>query len=315
MPPLILNELSFSLLPGCDAPAAPNVGTAEAWMSILVTCMREGRTLKWMSELIVAEDFRLMELSLGYRIADWVIDQRINRDERVFFSRLATRSPYLTRADQEVFFGGCSSAGLACCVACESFALSWASNGVWDNAVLPVLVESLGTDGQITADTGEVRNIAQADHWQHHAESIRKKLIDEIRTGEELVVNASRDFPHLEFCRSAVEQTLRLRGTERFFAWLVSALMDAEVEAAEWNGGPFPHDRLPGPASGESRTVHEDKVLSRMRFFTTRDDRILMFEHHMKNNAENLRVHYLFEPARRTLMIGYIGPHLPTARY
>jgi hypothetical protein len=315
MPPLILNELSFRLLPACDAPAAPNFGAAKAWMSILVDCLLAGRNLKWMSELIVSEDFRSLELSLGYEISDWVIDQRIDRDERVFFSRLVTRYPYLTRADQEVFFGRCSSAGLACCIVCDGLALSLASNEVWDNAMLPILVESLGANGLIAADAGVVRNIAQVDHWQRHAETIRKTLIHEIQTGEELVANASRAFPHLEFCQSAVEQAVQLRGTERFFGWLVSSLMDAEIEATGWNGGPFPHYRLPGPATAESRTVHEDQSLRRMRLFTTRDNRVLMFEHHMKNNAENVRVHYLFEPDRRTLMIGYVGPHLPTATY
>lgn len=315
MPPLILNELSFRLLPNCDAPAATNVGEARAWMSILVECLRKGRSLKWMSDLRVAEDFRLIELSLGYRLADWVVDQSVNRDERVFVSRLATSYPYLTRADQEVFFGGCSSAGLACCIVSNGLALSWVSNEVWDNSVVPVQVESLRADALIARDGTEIRNIARVDHWQLHAESIRTALIDEIQTGEGLVLNASRVFPHLEFCRSAVEQIVLLRGTERFFRWLVSALMDAEAEAANWNEGPFPHNRLPGPATGESRTVHQDETLRRMRFFMTRDNRLLMFEHHMKNNAENLRVHYLFEPDRKTLMIGYIGQHLPTARY
>ena len=268
-----------------------------------------------MSELRVAEDFRLLELCSGYGITDWGNDQRVNRDERVFFSRLATAYPYLTRSDLEVFFDRCSSLGLACCIACDGLALSWASNEVWSNAVLPVRIELLGTDGLIAADAGEVKNIAKVDHWQRHAKSIRTKLIEEIQTGEQLMTNAPRAFPHLEFCQSAVDQAVRLRGSERFFRWLVSALMDAEVEAAEWNAGPFPHDRLPGPATGESQTVHEDRALRQMRFFTTKNGRLLMFEHHMKNNAENMRIHYLFEPDRRTLMIGYVGPHLPTARY
>jgi hypothetical protein len=256
-----------------------------------------------------------LELCFGYGITEWGNDQRVNRDERIFFRRLVTAYPYLTRGDQEVFLGRWSSLGLACCIVCDGLALSWASNEVWDNAVLPVRIESLGTDGLIATDGGEVKNIAKVDHWQRHAKSIRTKLIEEIQSGEQLMANAPRAFPHLEFCQSAAEQTVQFRGTERSFKWLVSALMDAEVEAAEWNGGPFPHERLPGPATGESRTVHDDKALRRMRFFTTRDDRSLMFEYHMKNNSENLRVHYLFEPDRGTVMIGYVGPHLPTARY
>jgi hypothetical protein len=35
-----------------------------------------------------------------------------------------------------------------------------------------------------------------------------------------------------------------------------------------------------------------------------------MFEYHMKNNAENKRIHYLADEARRKLCIAYVGDHL-----
>ena len=49
------------------------------------------------------------------------------------------------------------------------------------------------------------------------------------------------------------------------------------------------------------------------RNFATDDGRTEFMEDHMKNMAENRRVHYLFEPSRRVMVIGYFGEHLETA--
>ena len=181
-------------------PAAPDEATARAWMSTFIQCLLEGQQRKWMTGLRVDANFNLLALTLNYSLATWRNDRSVNRDERVFFRRLVTAYPYLTRADQEVFFEDLPAAGLACCLQTKGIALSWASNTAWEAQSLRVNLLSLSTEESIVASIEEVRNIAKPGHWQIHAEAIREGFIEEIQTGVQLVDLAGRAFRHIEFC-------------------------------------------------------------------------------------------------------------------
>lgn len=101
-----------------------------------------------------------------------------------------------------------------------------------------------------------------------------------------------------------------MKGNERYFDWVLNALGAANREMSAWSDGEFPHHGLPGPASPESAQTmnrYGDK-----RLFRTRNGQMRFFQHHMKYIGENMRVHYLVDPKRSRLIIGYVGPHLPT---
>jgi hypothetical protein len=89
----------------------------------------------------------------------------------------------------------------------------------------------------------------------------------------------------------------------------------ANLQCSRWKAGLFHHLLLPGPATGESNSVHQDPRLCELRVLRMVSGQSRMFEHHMKNNAENKRIHYFADDARRKMCIAYLGDHLPTARY
>ena len=122
-------------------------------------------------------------------------------------------------------------------------------------------------------------------------------------------------FPRVEFCGDAPGQLQSLTGNERYFQWLINCLFDADRECSRWTAGQFPHSALPGPASGESKPVHDNPELRKHRMFRMLTGELLMFEHHMKNKAENKRIHYLVDESRRRIIIAYVGDKLPTGNY
>jgi hypothetical protein len=284
-------------------------------MKKFVVCASEGFRLGLISTLRMSESFHAVELAAGYPIAMWMTDKSVDRDDRVRLSRFATSSPYIDGDLEETTFGDCIARGLGSCMINRSIAVSCASAAAWSMPEISVKVRHLSEDGTMTEIDETVRNASELKHWADHADWIRSEIVREVQSGADLIGRAHELAPHLRFGRSAVLQISELTGTERYFQWLVKSLLLADSEVSGWDGGMFPHNRLPGPATGESGPVRNSPRLRNMRNFATDDDRTEFMEHHMKNMAENRRVQYLFEPARRILVIGYFGEHLETAQY
>jgi len=239
----------------------------------------------------------------------------VNRDERSLFRSFITASPYIEKVEQEVFVGNISAEGLASCLASNGISVSLASNTAWDRPWVIGSLISLDDGADIAESKVAIRNVANLHHWVDHSDSIRNQQKSCLTAGREIIHWRETVFPHLLFGDGAVDQLQALTGNERYFDWILTALFAAETEVANWTSGPFPHGRLPGPASGESQTVNDSPRLRNMRMFPT-DSGIEYCEHHMKCGGANQRIHYLLRTGtRRGMVIGYIGPHLETARY
>ena len=170
--------------------------------------------------------------------------------------------------------------------------------------------------------------LLQAAHERHHlspAEIVELALagrfgpepeqpMSRMRSPEEIFAEAPALYPEIEICEGAEAQFVAMTGTERYFGWVLEALAACNREVLAWTEGPFPHVKLPGPASGESPAVRNSAQMMRMRYFRCHGEELL-FEYHMKQRGQNIRMHYRVDPDRRLLMVGYVGHHLPTALY
>jgi hypothetical protein len=311
----VVNELSFLKSPNFELPAADDLEAARPLMKNFVVCASEGFRLGIISTLRMSESFHAVELAAGYPIAIWMTDKSVDRDDRVRFIRFATSSPYIDGDLEETTFGDCIARGLGSCMINRSVAVSCASDAAWSMPLISVMVRRLSEDGTMTEIDETVRNASELKHWADHADWIRSEIAGEIQSGADLIARAHELVPNLRFGRSAVPQISALTGTERYFQWLVKSLLLADSEVSGWDGGMFPHNRLPGPATGESGPVRNSPRLRDMRNFATDDGRTEFMEYHMKNLGENRRVHFLFEPSRRVMIIGYFGEHLETAQF
>jgi hypothetical protein len=269
-------------------------------MTQLVEVLRTARSFGLGRTVRTNEAFQTIELAPGYGLQQWRNDPSGNRDEQRFFGTLLTRSPHLDglidsliqRADlSEVRFHGRSAMGLHAALLLDAIAISWPSDDLWDTSCLMVQYQSLSDQLELEESEVSILHCSHAGHWSSHREGIEYRQKTAINSGVELWERHEQLFPHLEFCGDAPDQIRSLSGNEAHFRWVVNCLFVAEEECALWQEGEFPHAKLPGPATGESQSVQNDPELRRHRMFRTSGE-VLMFEHHMKNRAENMRVHY-----------------------
>lgn len=167
---------------------------------------------------------------------------------------------------------------------------------------------------RILDDRG-VRLVSTLDHLDSPENWIFASQSASIRSGRDLIARAASMYAAIEICQVAKSQIIAMTGTEGHFGWLLKALAAANREMCAWEGGPFPHNKLPGPPTGESYSVMNSPHLRRMRCFKTGTGENLLFEHHMKHAGLNMRIHYRVDQDRRLLLIGYVGKHLPTALF
>ena len=311
----VINELSFRKPPEFSELAIEAEISARKVMSDLVRCVSEGMRLAIIGRLRTDAHFATAEIAPQYSLAQWRNDQRVNRDERTLFRSFITASPYLTAPEQEVTFHGVAAAGLASCAVDNSVSISANSDELWNTPQLEAIMLALEEDGSVSSNPLNVRNVAALDHWNEHAEWSMIKQRTEIKSGPDLIRTAAYLFQHLILGEHAKNQLSRLQGTEHYFAWVVEALVSAETEMKNWRDGPFPHHRLPGPASGESETVNRSARLRAMRIFETDRGVVEYCEHHMKYMGQNQRIHYILRSDQRKMLIAYIGEHLETARH
>jgi hypothetical protein len=315
---LVINELSFRHLQGGYC-AAPDVHTAREWMSQLTGTIRTARHMGFGMTIRTERGFAYQELSPGYSLPQWRNDLVVNRDERVLFSSMTAKSPHLdgvldeiaeTADSAEVRIVGLSSSGLLAALLLNAIAVSWASHETWNTPLLAAQFHRLSFDGELIQNEVEIRHASRSEHWAHHRVWIEQEQMASVTTGEELWTKSPELFPHLEFCGQSERQIRELTGNEKHFAWVVRCLTLANVQCSRWTAGAFPHFLLPGPATGESISVHNNQELRELRVFRMLSGQWQMFEYHMKNNAENKRIHYLADDARRKLCIAYVGDHL-----
>ncbi len=317
---LIVNELSFRNLESPEESLAPNVHTAREWMSSFVQTIRVASVRRWIQGLRTDEMFVNVQLCEGYSLPHWRNDQEVNRDERAFFRRVVTNYPYLNGVEPATIdkghgldaeYRGMRCSGLLSAILLDGMGISLRSAVPWHASQLTIQLSRLDPNGAIEASEAKLVHVSSPEQWTDHAEWVKQKLVSHLGNGTEVLRMAGDIFPRLEFCGSSRKQLQRLTGAERYYTWVIESLFTANLECERWAEEPFPHHLLPGPASGESPTVHQNPDLRKARIFEKLDGTRLMFEFHMKNMAENQRIHYLPDPKRRKLMIAYIGDHLP----
>jgi hypothetical protein len=322
---LVINELSFTRIASAEGTCAgADPHEAKCWMTQFINVLRSARTLGLGRTLRTHEAFLTAELAPGYGLFQWRNDPTGNRDEHRFFGTIAARSPHLdglidavqqSAERSEVRVHGRPATGLLAALLLDAIAISWPSDDLWNTSSLLVQYQRLSDDAELEESDTSIPHASHPDHWEAHRDWIESKHKNEIVSGIELWEKREQLFRHLEFCGDAPAQIRALSGNEAHFRWVVECMFAAEQECAQWNDGEFPHARLPGPASGESRSVHDDPELRKHRMFETLLGQTVMFEHHMKNRAENLRVHYRADSARRIVMVAHVGDKLPTAKY
>jgi hypothetical protein len=167
----------------------------------------------------------------------------------------------------EVRVAGLPSAGLLAAVLLNAIAVSWASHETWKTPLLAAQFHRLSSDGDVAQNEVDIRHASRPEHWAHHRAWVEQEQMASVTTGEELWTKSPELFPHLEFCGRSETQIRELTGNEKHFTWVVRCLTLANLQCSRWTVGAFPHFLLPGPATGESISVHNNPELRDLRVF------------------------------------------------
>jgi hypothetical protein len=108
-------------------------------------------------------------------------------------------------------------------------------------------------------------------------------------------------FPKLDFCDSRELQTKALGGDGARFREALRGLRDLQKYCDGWITPNFDIHSL-NNSSGESEAT-----------LATYGDERRFFNWHAKRG--NSRIHFFDFPAQKRLLVGYVGKHLPTAKF
>jgi hypothetical protein len=313
---MVFNELSL------QSPAT-NIHQARQWMtqfiSLATTATRQGVNRVLRTDV----NFQMAELAPDYPVIQWRNDREVSREERQFFLSLTTKAPVLadfpqieqTALTSDFFHHGGQlpqrALGLGYAYLLEAIAVSLPSAQQWSHPSIQIEYCQIKADETIYSEQVEVNHCCHQDHVITHQDWITKRLQTGVRDGVDLWNRRDSLFPALSFCESTAT-TIRKFGRGDAMLWpVVRRLFELESYCRNWREGGFEPDQLPCRVSPESQTTLEQ--YGEDRTFACPDGVRRVFSWHVRLTPGAWRIHFLPEPSTRRIIIGYVGPHLPTA--
>ena len=261
-----------------------------------------------------------MEIAPGYPIDRWRNDPEVDRVAQSFLRTLTAKSPYfdpltdpaaLNRSlGEEVYFGGQAAIGLGVALWLDALALSFASAPEWSTSRLTVTLRTLGEDAELLEEHAEVNHASRSDHLADHARWLHDAMTEDVKSGRQFWEARAEIFPNLSFCQSVGANVTNMLEGDDALRHVLRRLRDLNDYAEEWTSGPFDSSAIAN-ASPETETTIDQ--YGDVRTFTCPDGQSRVFSWHVRCTPGAIRVHFL--PIEHSIIIGYIGPHLPTAKF
>ncbi len=313
---MVLNEHSLQM--------APDVHTARVWMAEFVQTIKTAARHKVTRSLRTTSDIFDLHLANDYPLRRWLNDVEVNRDMRLYLKQLTRkRPPWNDLPDLDDQVKGYQFAhtgythmdpqvcGLWVSHLVKALAISLPSNSHWGSNVLDLEVQWLEEEDNIQSESVVIIHASCADHVRHNAAWIEDRLIKDIENGADLWDRRTNLFPALTFCANVGRQIQTLSPT---MLWpVVGRLFDLQTHCERWTSGGFSTTGLPGNPSTESPATLQQ--FGQERTFRCPDGETRCFDWHVRLTPNAWRLHFFPHPEIKQMIIGYVGPHLPTAKY
>lgn len=316
----VLNDTSFIT-------HAPDVDSARTWMSDLVESVatlveyygaeRTLRSQQWVDELMLAPD---------YGISQWRNDGAVDLDMRRFFLQIETKCPLLadlpadfSSAEDEFFvseFGVDGLPGIKVPSAGVAMLLGWIlvsvnSDDPWSRPVVSVIQRQLGpnADGFIFGNAA-IQHVSGPAHVGVVGPWLRKVFRGEIQNARECWAAREALYPNLEFCIEVEKQLANVH--PEVMEAIVDRLADLDETADRWQ-----KDRSLHPNYGFWMHPESEATIQQygsQRRFTHPNGYMMDFSLHTRFPGEG-RIYFHPKATRDGFIVGYIGPHLNTARF
>ncbi|NWJ44650.1 MAG: hypothetical protein HXX08_02110 [Chloroflexi bacterium] len=147
--------------------------------------------------------------------------------------------------------------------------------------------------------------------------SEQAERLDKINNGKDLWDNIHEFFPSLDFCDSVGNALKGLLNGNQLVGSIKKRLLELERVACTRTRGSFDFSQVSGEPRKESESTMNNAEYASKRTFVCPDGQTRTFEWHCSLPQNAWRLH--FYPYQTTteskIIIGYIGPHLPTTKY
>jgi hypothetical protein len=311
---LVLNELSLA------TPAETDEHGIALMSGLAETMFEAGR---WGANKVLRapRNFHAMMLGPSYPVGRWPRDKRVSMDDRTRFLVWTTKSPYLNRlledaaddsfARSEFHYSGRRCEGLAIAKIVGGLGVSFQSADEWNVPVIALKAFELVEDGNESLEYDcEVNHAATVAHVRRHAGWIGRRRMQAVADGKDCCARFSELFPRIYLCDHARKQLSALGKGEELFQTAYEGLEELSRYASDWRQGGFREDSLV-PCSQESNSTLEQ--FGDERTFVCPDGQRRTFSWHLKRGR--WRTHFIPDEASRTILVGYLGKHLRTAKY
>jgi hypothetical protein len=311
---MILNELSL--------PFASDIPTARTRFSAFIQVVRSVRKQGFKKAALRTQyDFLQVLLAPDYPLRRWLNDSEVDHDEKTFLKTIATSSPYSqdianaligevenNTAPLEFRHQGEIAIGLGIAFILDNISISFPSDERWNTSVITLDVTYAdGDDEQVS-----IIHASAGEHVQAHTDWFQQKKFSNIQAGQDLWIQRDALFPNLQFCQSVQESLENIMIGDVMLSSIRKRLEELQDYSLNWTDGGFDQDNLPCKATTESEATL--KKYGKERTFLCPDGETRIFSWHVRLTPHAWRI-YFYPGQPKKMMIGYIGPHLPTIKY
>ncbi len=314
---LVLNDLSFEPFATDRAAARQRVVGFQRTASAAIR-MRANRYVR------CPEHIQKKFLAEGYSVGDLFSDPEVDKELIRLLKSWFTKSPYW-QGDMELeqkvrsrmfeFAGRDNAVGLGVASLLNGLGVSFASEEIWSrtNIELRVLTELFDGDEALTNDeVVSVYHISHPDHLEIHRQWIDERLLITPNDGKEILDRRSEWCSSLDFCDKAKSQLHEL--PREMLSSVTEHLLSLQRYCENWSEGAFDKSQFP-PSRISPETPVTLQRYGAERTFICPDGVERTFSWHLKLNPSTWRIYFEPVPATNRMIIGYIGPHLRTARF
>ena len=260
-----------------------------------------------------------------YGFALWRGDHTVDHDTRVFFNIITTKVPIEEEIDLEeealanlLNYNYCMDSPIgdrswagAIALLAGGVAVSLQFSTRWNTTRL-VLYRENRLAPPLVADAYYVPHASQPTHVEEIAAELRARTQGDIESVNDFLAKRGDVFPCLRFS-PAVENQIRQLDRETLKRAVTKLkVMDETVRQWKASGKPQP-DYLFG-FNPESKSTMARQELARAREFPMPEGGLAVFEWHTHISMRH-RIHFLVDFPHQSIIVGYIGNHLPTVLY
>lgn len=272
-------------------------------------------------------DAALRDVGGGMGLNRWCFEESVDRDAGRLVGARLDKQPYIDGPGG--LFGtlekgraidpscdGSPAVGLGYCHLTGGFALGLGGSELTGAFFRDVSLYCVDEAGDYT-ETSRIRLLLADSDVEDVRDDIVGRINGTIASGEDILARGDDLLPHLRFGSRAVDQLREMRGSEPHFAQVVRHLRTFEVSALDWyKSGEF------APAgitySAESQATLQHGRYGPLRRFPTPDGFAEeQWSLHSKVAVGSYRIYFRHVAADKDIfvLVGYVGPHLPTVDY